>query len=233
VTRTGVLAPLPAEARALGVRRASPDSIRELGPDVIVCVSGIGPERARDGALALVERGADRLLSFGTAGALDPELRSGTIVIPDTVADASGARLATDAAWSARLAGHVSGALRCGGTLVESDVVVASSDDKRVLAERTGAIVVDMESAAVGAIAADSGGLPFAVLRVVADDAALAIPRAVRVGVDDYGRVRPLPFARALLARPTEWSALMRLATAFRRSAVVMRALRPAVTDTT
>ena len=48
----------------------------------MVEVAGVSPATADSKARALLERGAGALVSFGVAGALDPALAAGTLVLP-------------------------------------------------------------------------------------------------------------------------------------------------------
>jgi nucleoside phosphorylase len=68
---------MAAEARALGpwARDAR----------VVVAVSGGRPDRAEAAARGLVQQGVRALLSWGIAGALDPALAPGALILPDRV----------------------------------------------------------------------------------------------------------------------------------------------------
>ena len=97
------------------------------------------------------------------------------------------------------------------GALFGGGAIVVTTAAKHALHIRTGALAVDLESAAV-ARAAIRHALPFAVLRAVCDPAARALPHAALVAVDARGRIGMLRVAGAVLARPWEMPALLRLA---------------------
>ncbi len=143
------------------------------------------------------------LLSFGLAGALDSALRAGDLVIPATILDGPESWTA-DPALTARLGGPTHATMLGGGT------ILATAWDKAAAQARTGATAIDLESAAV-ARAAARHGLPFAVLRAIADPAHRSLPRAALVALDPQGRVGLLRVLTAALAEPRTWPALIAL----------------------
>ena len=152
------------------------------------------------------------ILSLGIAGGLDPALRPGTLVVARNVV----AELAwpADEAWSAAIA---PGALRA--DIAGADRVIALPAEKAALRAATGAAAVDMESAAVARL-----GVPFAVLRAIADTAGEALPPAAAEGLDEAGNPAPWRVMRALLRRPQDLPGLIRMAL---RSRVALAALAP------
>lgn len=60
-------------------------------------------ERAEIAARRLVARGATALASRGVAGGLDPGLRPGTVILPDTVIGSEGCGSGVDLEWRNRL----------------------------------------------------------------------------------------------------------------------------------
>lgn len=197
---TGVVVGMAAEAACLTV----------LGASVRVARSGARPRLARAGAQSLVEDGASALVSFGIAGALVPGLAPGTLVVPETVVvTGGGSSLTTDTGWRDRIAMRLG--LPAGGCLLGSDTAVTSAKAKADLAAATGACAVDMESHIVGAVARDLG-VPFLVLRAVADPADRSIPPPALAGLDENGETRPLAVALHMMIQPWTLPALLRLA---------------------
>ena len=187
-----------------------------LPPGVRAVVGGGDPVRLRkmlDGAA----EGATAVLSFGIAGGLDTGLEPGTLVVATRVRAPGGAWPA-DSAWSSALV-RANGARF--GVVAGADAVVSAPDAKRSLRLKTDALVVDLESAVAAAFAV-SRGLPFAVLRAVADTAEEVLPRAAAVGLSAAGRPAPGRVAMALLRRPGELPALVQVA---KRSRTALDAL--------
>ncbi len=202
----GVLTGLAKEAEI--ARRISP----------LVACSASDPGRAERLAHELVGQGATALLSFGIAGGLAPGLATGELVIGASVATGA-ATYPCDPDLAARLAAALPGAVR--GDIWGGDVIVDTAAAKAWLHRDSGAAVVDLESAAVARAAAEAG-LPFGVLRAVADPAAHGLPPAALVGLDAEGRPAIGPVLRALARSPGQLPALIRLG---RQSSAAMKAL--------
>lgn len=184
-------------------------------------VSGIGPAAARRGAEALIGAGAGALVSFGLAGGLDPALAPGTVCLPGEVVGGPGPGLPTDAGWRSRLQARLAGrAPVAGGVLLASEDLVATPAAKARLFAATGAVAVDLESRAIGEVAAERG-LPFLVVRVIVDGAGDGLPPVVALATEG-GTVRLGRLLGALARRPADLAPLVRLA---RRYAVAGRAL--------
>lgn len=190
-----------------------------LPPGIRPVISGGDPERLRH-LLAAEGGDAGAVLSFGIAGGLDPALACGDLVVATRVQGPQGAWPA-DRAWAAALA-RATGA-RC-GVVAGAAAVVPDPVAKRALRRRSDALVVDLESAVAAEFAA-ARGLPFAALRAVADRADELLPHSAAVGLTPDGRPAPGRVLLALLRRPGELPALIRVA---RRSRTALAALERA-----
>jgi hopanoid-associated phosphorylase len=188
--------------------------IAERSPGV-KAVAGGGDE-AR--LAALLEReildGARGLISFGIAGALQPELTPGTCIIGTTVLN-DPQRFEADDAWMGRLLAVLPDARR--GPIMGSSKAVADVNKKAALYQATGAVAVDMESHVAGRIAA-AHGLPFAVLRVIADDAGQQLPPAAVGGMKPDGTPDIAAVLKSLASQPGQLPDLIRTAVAARRA---------------
>lgn len=148
-----VVSALPLELRptvkALRAVRTRCGSMRgySAGPILFASV-GVGAANAERGTEILCgyARPTD-VISTGLAGALAPELRAGDLVVSGM--DAFGVRA---------IAGQV----------VSADRVLVARVDKEALARSSGAVAVDMESAAVGRVARRHGA-DFACVKVILD----------------------------------------------------------------
>lgn len=210
----GVLTGLDAEARLL---RGHGE-----GGALIVACTGANPRRAREEVGRLLSQGATALVSFGLAGGLSPALRAGDLVLAERVVLPEGRSVATDAAWrQAVLARAELFREASGGAVAGVDRLLVTTEEKR-LAAASGAVAADMESHAV-ALAAQEADVPFVVLRAVSDPAGQALPSVARVALKPGGRVDTGAVAMALVRRPSEWPAVLRLALDTRAAMATLR----------
>lgn len=184
-----------------------------LTPHVVV--GGGTPSGAEAAALAACGAGAIALISFGLAGGLDPALRPGMILVPDSVL-VSGRRILADLQMSNVLGGPSPHALLAGNE------IATSAAAKRRLFDETGAAAIDLESGAVARIATDRG-MPFAILRAICDPAWRDLPEAALLALDGKGRIGARRVLESVMAAPGQIPGLLALA---RDAAAARAALR-------
>ena len=193
--------------------------------------AGGDPERTRCAIAQLVADGAGALVSFGICGSLDPALGPGALILPQAVASEGGRHRRVDAALRGALAAALgrAGIAALGGDILGALRAADTPSRKAALNRESGAIAVDLESHLV-ADAAAAAGLPFAVLRAVADPAERAVPPAAIIGLDASGRPALGRILRSLAAQPRQLAALLQLArdtrcalAALRRAAEALR----------
>jgi len=109
--------------------------------------------------------------------------------------------------------------------LLESPHFVPGPPEKRELGAATGAIAVDMESAAIAAVAA-AHGLPFLAVRTIADPLSMRLPEAVTVALNPRGDVRLGTLLSHVLQNPPEMFELVRLGRAFGAAVTTLRRVR-------
>jgi hopanoid-associated phosphorylase len=177
-------------------------------------ISGGDPARLD----ALWPDDATCVLSFGIAGGLAPGVARGTVILASALWE-HGAVRPVDAAWLAALAGRIPARI---GLLAASDTLLDSAAAKSALHTQSGALGVDMESGAAARFAA-ARGIPFAALRAVADGPDEALPRAAAIGLNPDGSPAPGRVLAALLRRPAELPALLRLARASAKAHAALR----------
>jgi adenosylhomocysteine nucleosidase len=201
VAKVGIVVGLPQEAAIL--KQALAKTI------FLLACAGAQPARATQGTAELIAGGANQLLSFGFAGGLDPSLRPGDIVVGAGVVGLDGWMRATDAALALRVGAALdeTGCRWRTGLVAGADQALATPAAKQALYQRTSAVIVDMESAAVAA-----AGLPFAILRVVVDPAERALPASVLAALDSKGRLNVLALLAGLLRRPGDFGPFLALA---------------------
>ena len=219
----GIVAALPLEARCLLGRKVKPGERISLDDAGWMQVSGIGREKARSAAYSLLDAGATALLSWGVSGGLDPQLLPGTLVLPRQIHAADRNLFPVDEAWRRRIHACVFRHVRVSdGALIEALAVIASPAQKRSLAQASGAVAVDMESAAVGQ-AAKQAGVPFVAVRAVVDTADSTLPRSVLRANDEYGRLRIAKLLFSLISHPADLGALIGLSKNFRAAQATLQ----------
>lgn len=187
--------------------------------------TGAGPVAAAAGAERAVARGATCLVSWGTAGALGRG-EPGDIVLAEWVLDDSLRAIATDVPLSLKLARVFNpiAPIHC-GKLASAAAPVTSVAAKSTLAAASGAIAVDMESAAIADVALRSG-LSVVVVRVIVDHSGRAVPAAAIAGMDGT-RTHPGRVLAGLLRSPLQTGNLIALGLAARRARRTLRACAP------
>ena len=177
------------------------------GPGVLVICRG--GERCAAELLPIAVRGGCRsIISFGVAGGLSPDLDPGDCIVASTIIDYPTLR-PTDPLWSDKLLQMIPDARH--GPIIGANAVVADPADKRKLHATTGAMAVDMESHLVARLA-DSHGLSFAAVRVVIDPADRALPPAALLAMAPDGGTDVSSMIWEILARPSQLTALLRIA---------------------
>ena len=177
------------------------------GPGVLVFCRNARSELAAV-AESAARQGYRGIISFGVAGGLASNLRTGDWIVASTVLESQTTR-ATDTAWSRKLLEAINGASHA--PIIGVDAPIAEPAMKRELHRTTGAAAVDMESHVVARLAAEHG-LAFAAARVVVDPADRAIPPAAILGMGVDGRADIVAVLRNLVARPSQLSSLIRVA---------------------
>ena len=224
----GIVTALAAEAKALTRQPLHPKTLTPVGQGANLWLSGMGPEAAREGALALIDAGATALAVFGVAGALTPGLRSGTLLCPPRIFDEQGRDYTPTPSWRAALSQRLEAAglaLTMEGSLLSLPVPLLSAADKTAMRDRHMAVAVDMESAAVAAVA-NERHLPFVVLRAIVDESHDEIPLELQAGIDAWGRPQLAHLLVAMARHPALLKHLPGLAS---RMGKATRALQAAV----
>jgi adenosylhomocysteine nucleosidase len=139
--------------------------------DIVVAVTGIGQERARRQAQQLFSKPIRPrvVIMAGYAGALDPSLAVGDIVIASEVADDAGNLWPTS--WPNDRNGRI----------LTVDRLIGTPSEKHELRQSHRATAVDMESAAVAEVCGQHG-TAFGCVRAVSDDTSTSLsPRLLRL----------------------------------------------------
>ncbi len=201
--------------------------------EVAFVATGIGLKRskaiARQALSALPE--TRLVIGTGVIGALSGGLRPGDVVIADRAM-----RARTDSAHPEHVVAvdaetleycertlHAAGLASSTGAILSSLRVIPNAEEKRAAKRHSGAIAVDMESAAIAGEAA-ARGIPFAIVRTVIDSLEDEIFGAEMA--DEEGRVKPLAAANYLVRNP---GAVLKIPWMIRNLALATRALADAI----
>jgi hopanoid-associated phosphorylase len=200
--RIGVIVGLKSEAACLP---RDPDRL-------LVRITGARTDAATAQATELIDAGCAGLVSFGTAGGLDPALAPGTLVVAEAVRMPGGTSIATDNAWRQRLLDGL-GAHQvpvATGDVAAAHEPLLSPRLKHFCFLSTSALTVDMESGAVAEVASQKG-VPFLVVRALTDAADRAIPMWVADLVTPDGGTPIGPVIRGLLKNLGDLKTLLQL----------------------
>ncbi len=206
----GVVVALPEELKTLTPQRLGRGETIKLSDDVMVALAGVGAENAKTAAENLVKKKVDRLVSWGCAAALIPDLKPGDLTLAECCVVADGKTIGSVTGWAQQVKKYFTGKLTViVGQLAESQSIVSSGKGKAELGKMTGAIALDMESAAIARVAV-TNGLPFLAVRAIADPLGFTLPEAVSRSVED-GQVHTRKLVTFLLTHPLQLPALLRL----------------------
>jgi adenosylhomocysteine nucleosidase len=196
------------------VRRESPPGMhcfygRMNGRDLLLAQTGVGPKKAGAAANRILKDHAPQaVVSIGAAGAADPALHVGDIVIIKNIFQHAGGHFAADALRSELVANQLrdAGMPVSRGDCVTVGTFIHTASQKQHIFETTGARVIDMESASL-AKRFCSAGVAFLDIRIVSDtaredafniEAFYACKKAGRMGTGAYFIQQPGEILRAL-----------------------------------
>jgi adenosylhomocysteine nucleosidase len=169
----------------------------------VVAVGGVGRAAAtRTAEAVMVKYQPSKVLSAGLVGAITAKLKVGDVVHAREVIDAdSGARFVSADGGN--------------GTLVTASSV-SGPEEKRKLALRWNADVLDMEGAAV-AEQAQRSGIPFSAVKAVSDEVDFVMPPLGKF-VNDEGKFETLRFLAYVAFRPKWWNDVRELSANSRKA---------------
>lgn len=176
--------------------------------NALLIVGGIGVKAAARAARMVLDLGQARaLVSAGSAGALKPELKVGYVFRPATVIDAAtGKRFAVQGGR---------------GTLVTAADILGPAE-KKELASRFPADAVDMEAAAVAAVAQERG-VEFMAIKSISDELHFVLPPMGQF-VNNEGQFHTGRFLGYIAVRPRLWRVVNRMAADSARAAGALSA---------
>lgn len=184
--------------------------LRDLRIATVEC--GVGAARAQRATHALIDAHAPRwLLSIGYSGGLTDQLQIGDIVVANRIVPADAAAPADDAGLKIdlKMPSDESKGLYV-GRIATAGHIVRTVAEKREIAERTGAIAVDLESLAVAEVCRERK-VRFMAVRGISDDCSADLPAEVLTVLGGTGSIRAGAIVGALWNRPSSYKDLWRL----------------------
>ncbi|BCG62606.1 MAG: adenosylhomocysteine nucleosidase [Methyloprofundus sp.] len=222
---TGIVVALPEELRTLSKVKLAQGECTQLSANTLVILAGTGSENAHKASLKLVAQGAQQLISWGCAGALAPYLKAGDLIIPSAILSQGNTSLTTHKHWREQLTNMLGQSLKCyNGQILESDTVISLAQDKTHQFQCSNALAVDMESAAIARIAAQTE-LPFIAIRSIVDSAQFDLPKAISYALNDDGIVAIPKLIKYLCLHPSELVALIQLGLHFKAASHTLKQL--------
>lgn len=213
---TGLVTALRSEAACVSPARIPFNRPTSLNEQTLLWLSGMGAQSARAAAQGLQQHGVTALVSFGVAGALSDQLKPGDLVLPDAIH--AGELLPIDLGWRDRLQQQLPATITiANGLLADSNVPLTNEKAKRDLARTSGAIAVDMESAAIAQVAAVAG-IPFIAVRAIIDPVHFSPPEALLSAVNPDGGVKPMHLTALLLKRSVRLGTLLKMGAGMRKA---------------
>ncbi len=210
-----ILVALPVEARSLTPQKLAVGQTVSLADNLILHISGMGADRARAGAMHVLGMGAKALVSWGTAAGLDRYAPPGRLILPNQIIDQDRRIFAVDRLWRDQLQNKMNfGVGISQGAILQVDQMATSAADKRQLFSRYGATAIDMESAAIAAVALQEDSR-FIAVRSIVDTAETAIPHWLLKSLTATGEIRHWALAGRLFGKPSGMKDLIQLARAF------------------
>lgn len=191
---------LPEESKGIvqrlaGATRSGPDALPVIAGrlgrhEVVVVHSGMGMASTTGRLATFLETHVPAAwIASGFGGGLAAELRVGEIVIAENFSDSE--FLEVLPSLGART-----------GALITTRDVIETAAQKGDLARHTGAMVVDMETAAIYRLC-KARGIPMLAVRAISDSAGQDLPVPAAVWFDtERQRPRPVPLLAHLVSHP-------------------------------
>jgi adenosylhomocysteine nucleosidase len=235
----GLIAAMDLESRALrqampGWKRAGPGSVRRLelpGRACLLATSGMGVRRAGEVARQLIEtHGARLLVSFGIAGAIEPDLEIGDAVLPAHFCALVRGRLSPPrplAAWPPETQQTMSAALTGRRARLFIGTAVTTAGEQLVPAApgKMAHPILEMETAGIAAAAAEAG-VPLLALRTISDGPRAPIPVDLGQVMDADANLRVGKLLEMMIRHP---GLLLRIRKMIRNNAIAAEAAAAAL----
>lgn len=194
---------------------------------VLLLRTGIGPSKTAVRLGEIKEPYPSCVLSIGCAGALDPDVRPGDVIVPEKIIDARGHHAYTPApelVSTARNCCATLGLAFHSGSAVTTSEAATTEEEKKALAAGYEAVCVDMETAQVAAWAQPLG-IPMLSIRTISDALGDRLPPQMTSILDAHGKLRLGRAVPVFLRQPALAVELFRLKAKFDHSIRVLAGL--------
>jgi adenosylhomocysteine nucleosidase len=184
--------------------------LRDIRIAAVEC--GAGGKRAARATHALIDAHEPRwLISIGFSGALVDQLRIGDVVVANRIvpAELTGSPDEAGLKIDLKMASDEKKGLYV-GRLATTNHIVHTVKEKRALAEKTGALAVDMESLSVAEVCRERK-VKFLAVRGISDDCSTDLPSEVLSVLGGSGSIRAGAVVGALWNRPSSYKDLWQL----------------------
>ncbi len=201
------------------------------GAGVEVVLSAANGRLLRERLKAYDHTKVSAVVSFGISGGLDPALQPGDLTLPTTVVSGKGAKWAVSEMilLCMKQKAEDGGIRFVSGIEASTEELSDSSPEGRAaLRKATGGDSVDMESH-IAAEFARARGLPFAVIRAVADPYDFTLPPAALTPLNPDGTINLPAIVASILQNPGQIPALMRLSEYYQASLRTLKTARQAI----
>jgi len=226
----GIVTALRAEAAVFGVRKLSIGQTVVLKNNLRLHRAGMGAERARLAANHLIENGATALISWGVAGGLAPHVHPGQLILPDHIIDQNGRSFPVDQPWRTQLQNNLPPSLPIlNGSLLQASQLITSVAEKQQLFIQYQAIAVDMETAAIAAVA-QRAHLPFLAIRAIVDPIDFTFPAWLHQSLDAAGEIKIPTLMKNLCRQPHRLRTLVQLSRYFAAAKTTLNKAREGLT---
>ncbi len=207
---TGIIIALADEVSSLTNKTINKGDCVFINDNTLVTCSGAGPKNAYRASQLLIEKGADRLISWGCAAALSDTLMPGDLVLPLHLQAENQQQFSIESPWLNHIIKELAPIKINTGLLAESSAIVAQSSDKQAINTQSNAIALDMESIAIAQVAKQHK-LAIVVIRCIADPVSMNLPKAVSYALNAQGDVILTKLLWFLLTHPSELPGLIKL----------------------
>lgn len=221
----GIIVPLSQELKSITKKPVPLGEAFHLDQRLVLICSGMGQQAAQTAAQDLLNLGAEVLVSWGSATALAPDLKPGTLLLPERVRGKEGI-YPCDPSLQRSLASSLVPVAPFGlnqEMLYGAADLLYSVEQKKTLYQRAGTIAADMESAYIAAVALRAG-MPFLAIRAVADSAKMALPQSIQAASSPDGSFDLLKFLKQALVQPQDWGSIVELGMSFSKAEKSLKA---------